>query len=162
MLGSLQHRPKLLLTLTTLLITCLAAAEYADLLPYPGLAAGTVGSSHIPLLTQGIIGHVSLGPLTPVCYLNGTIPRLPSQPLLPSGIVYGHGLTLNVPISWKLGGCGAYGEFQVILYPPGVYHFTLSGCTSSAQIGCQSLPVNVDVLPFQMADITLYIDTGIR
>lgn len=162
MLDSLQHRPKLLLTLTTLSILCLAAAEYADLLPYPGMAAGTVGPSHIPLPSQGIIGHVSLGPLTPVCYINGTRPTLPAQPLFPSGIVYGHGLALNVPISWKFGSCGAYGEFQVTLYTPGVYHFTLSGCTSTAQIGCQNLPVNVDVLPFQMADITVYIDTGIR
>ena len=162
MLGSLLHHRRLLPVLTTLAIVSLAAAEYSDLLPYPGLATGTMGPSHIPLLPQGIVGHVFLGPLAGVCYINRTIPWPPDHWQLPSGIVYGHGLTLNVPISWKAGSCGAEGDFQVTLNPPGIYHFTISWCTSGGTIGCQNLPVNVDVLPFQMAQINVNIDTGIR
>jgi hypothetical protein len=162
MLSNLPLRARFLLVLATLVIGVFSAAEYEDLLPYPGMAAGLTGPSPIPVFSQGIIGHVSIGPLTPTCYVNGT-GVADEVRLLPTGIISGHGLTLIVPISWKLANCGAEGDFQVTLYPTGLYHFTLGDCTSgTASIGCSNLPVSVNVLPFQMTHITVYVDTGIR
>jgi hypothetical protein len=159
-LRTLELRPRLRFTLILLATISLVAASYADLLSYPGVATGVVTTAP-PMIGQGIHGYVSYGPLTPACRLNWTLPESYRQEL-PTGIVYGHGLTLNVPISWSLGSCGAYGEFQVILNPPGVYHFTLSSCTSTIVIGCANLPATVIVLPFQMTEIDISADTGIR
>ncbi len=156
MLHALAARPWLILILVVLVASSLVLAVDAGLLPR--LFRGLRGAS--PLPSQGIIGHVTLGPLTPVCYIgqNSVQPALPDR----AGIVYGQGINQTVSISWKLGNCSAEGDFQIFLFKAGLYYFTLNGCTSSLRIGCTNLPASVQVFVRQMAHLNVTVDTGIR
>jgi hypothetical protein len=160
-LRALRLQPHFRLALILVAIVILAAAVYLDLLPYPVIATGYVANGPAPFGAQGIVGHISYGPLAPTCYANGTIPG-PTRLTLPDGRVYRQGLSLNIPIVWHLGNCGAEGNFTAILSSPGVYQFTLSNCATLASLGCTNLPATVTVLPFQIAQLDVYADTGVR
>ncbi len=156
MLHALAARPWLILILVVLAASSLVLAVDTGLLPRP--FRGLAGVS--PLPAQGIVGHVSLGPVAPVCYIG----QSSVQPVLPdrTGIVYGQGINETVSISWKLANCSAEGDFQIFLFKAGLYYFTLNGCTSSLRIGCTNLPASVQVFARQMAHLNVTVDTGIR
>lgn len=153
------------LSVILLVITASSVAvfEYGDLLPYTGVVVGYGGSRPFSFIGQGIIGDIYFWPTSPTCsiYQNtGPPPRYWSNI---TGIVYRHGANLTIPISWKSVNCGIEGQFTINLYPPGVYHFTVSTCESTNSIlGCYPLPTNVNVPPLTMARLNLFIRTGIE
>ena len=143
--------------LVTLALASLVVAEYQDLLPSILVEKGP---SPLPILGQGIVGDISIAN-SPVCYFNRSGPA-PASWSSVTGIVYGHGANLTIPISWKLDSCGVQGDFRVSLSPPGIYHFTLSCCkTMTDALGHRQLPMNVDVPPLMIARLDLDIDSGI-
>ncbi len=149
----------LALLLLAFLATSLAATGYAlvttgsltnAIFPIHPRADGTQDiSSH-----QGMSGSVTIGNVSPVCSVTGSVPATGPYLVITSSTRS----ILAVPLSWALQDrCELIATFQVALNP-GTYSVNLSSCN---YMGCRVLPITVVVVPGIFTPARINIVTGI-
>jgi hypothetical protein len=119
-----------------------------------------------PLLgaSSGIAGHVSIGPVYPVCrVVASTAPPPVYYNQVQLVVTPSTGLPLTVPLNWVLvNDCYVTAAFKVGLNP-GVYSITITSCISQTNsFGCQGVPVAAIVSSNAWTPVEISVNTGIE
>lgn len=153
-----MKRPVALLLLA-FLATSLAATGYA-VTTMPFITSG-IFSIHRDIdrtqnisSQQGTMGSVTIGNVSPVCSVTGSVPTTGPSLLITSST----GKTQVVSLNWTLQDrCELIAPFHVTL-SRGAYSLNLSSCS---YMGCRVLPITVVVLPGIFTPVRINIVTGI-
>ena len=150
-----MNRPVLIL-LITFLATAAAASGYAFATPLiiKSSSDHTSGYPSVFILHQGIVGRIQIANVTPLCTTSGQ--SLASGPNLV--ITSSNGQIIVIPLTWyRVNQCALVSQFHVDLQP-GTYSLTVSPCS---YLGCNTLPITVNVQPGIVVPVNVSINTGI-
>ena len=145
--------------LLTFLATSLVATSYA--LATTPFLTNTIFSIHRDIdrtqnlsSQQGITSSVTIGNVSPVCSVTGSVPATGPDLIITSA----NGQTRVVPLAWSLQDrCELTAPFQVAL-SPGTYSLALSSCR---YMGCRVLPITAVAVPGVFTPVKINIVTGI-
>src|SRR2546425_4025410 len=117
-----MERSSRLILATILLSTVLTVAGFVF---SPGGYLSPLASPPLLGATGGIIGSISIGPISPTC-ISGPLPSYYNQ--IQVRVTPSSDPPLTIPVRWLLvGGCWAATNFEIGL-DPGAYSLTLTSC----------------------------------